>query len=524
MMAAKKLMTTGFPLYELLDGFVETGCIIDEQCQVSGLSLDSRNITEGFLFVAREGTQQHGLAYAKEALAAGAAAIVYEKSLTQGNEISNYLNALQPTSIPLIGIDELSVKTGFIADRFYARPSQSLTVTGITGTNGKTSCGHYLAELLSKTHKTAIMGTLGNGLCGELQASDNTTVDAITVHHFMANMLEQEANDVVMEVSSHGLDQSRVNGVQFNTAIFTNLSRDHLDYHKDMLSYGNSKKKLFSMPGLRYAVINADDEFGREILETLPDTVQSLAYSLSDAMNADASVLRSSLMHLGCVQGSDLKFSAKGLSMHVSSPWGDESVESSLLGRFNAENILAVLAAALLNGMRLSDAVAGIKNLTSVPGRMQRVVAKPKQPVVIVDYAHTPDALQQLIVSARNHCEKQIWLVFGCGGDRDKGKRPLMGVIADSLADKIILTDDNPRTESSEQIIKQISSDVKSPSKFEIISDREEAITYAITHASRGDVVLIAGKGHEDYQLIGDKKLPFNDVVVAEKVLKVLQQ
>jgi len=524
MMTAEKFTATGFSLDELLDGFVETDCVIDEQCQVSGISLDSRDINEGFLFIACQGTQQHGLAYAKEALAAGAVAIVYEKSLTQQDEISAYLNALQSSGIPLVGVDELSVKTGFIADRFYARPSQSLSVVGITGTNGKTSCSHYLAELLSMTHKTAVMGTLGNGFCGDLHATDNTTVDAVTVHHFMANMLQQEASDIVMEVSSHGLDQGRVNGVQFTTAIFTNLSRDHLDYHKDMLNYGNSKKKLFSMSGLRYAVINADDDVGREILETLPDTVQSIAYGLSDAMNADAAVLRCSLMHLGCVQGSNLRFSSNGLSMHVSSPWGDATVESPLLGRFNAENILAVLAAALLNGMRLSDAVEGIKNLTSVPGRMQRVLGSNTQPIVIVDYAHTPDALQQLIESARSHCDKQIWCVFGCGGDRDTGKRPLMGVVANTFADKIVLTDDNPRSESSEQIIEQIRSEISDKSKLTILPDRAEAIAYAITHAGLGDMVLIAGKGHEDYQLIADKKLPFNDVVMAEKVLLELQQ
>jgi len=524
MMTARKMTTAGYPLYELLDGFVATDCVIDPQYQVSGLGLDSRDIEKGFLFIACQGTQHHGLAYGEAAVQAGAAAIVYEKPLSGQNEVDDYLDALQAHSIPVIAIDELTVKAGFIADRFYGRPSQSLRVTGITGTNGKTSCSHYLAELFAQTGKAALMGTLGNGLYDELKATKNTTPDAITVHRFMANMLEKNASDVVMEVSSHGLEQSRVNGVHFDTAIFTNLSRDHLDYHKDMSSYGQSKKKLFAMPGLRYAVINADDEIGREILETLPETVQSIAYSLSDAMNADASVLRSSLMHLGCVQGSDLQFTNKGLSMHISSPWGDTVVTSSLYGRFNAENLLAVLAAALLNGMRLSDAVEGLQKLTSVPGRMEQVSGGVSQPMVIVDYAHTPDALQQVLESARWHCKKRLWCVFGCGGDRDAGKRPLMGEVADKFADEIVLTDDNPRSEPAGEIIEQICSGITRDAHLYIEHDRAAAIAYAMQHAAQDDVVVIAGKGHEDYQLVGEQRLPFSDVATVKKIAGELQQ
>ena len=524
MMTAKDLTTSGFPLYELLDGFVADDCVVDEQCLINGLSLDSRKINQGFLFIALQGTQQHGMAYAEAAIRLGATAIVYEKSLTQQDEISDYIGRLQSAGISLIEVDELSVKVGFIADRFYGRPSQQLRVTGITGTNGKTSCSHYLAELFAKTNKTAIIGTLGNGLCGELEASDNTTPDAVTVHHFMARMVEQEVNDVVMEVSSHGLDQGRVNGVHFDTAIFTNLSRDHLDYHKNMQQYADSKQKLFAMPGLRYAVINADDEFGRQSLENLPDTVQSIAYSLSDAMNADASVLRSSLMHLGCVQGSDLKFTEAGLSMHISSPWGDTVVTSSLYGRFNAENILAVLAAALTNGMRLSDAVEGIKSLTSVAGRMQRVEGTKTQPTVIVDYAHTPDALEQVLTSVKTHCNKRVWCVFGCGGERDLGKRALMGAVADSHADEIVLTDDNPRGEVSGDIIEQIKAGIQRSNNLTVEQDRSAAINYAISQAASGDVVVIAGKGHEDYQLVGEQRLSFSDVETAKKALRESQQ
>jgi len=524
MMAANDLTTSGFPLYELLDGFVAGDCIIDPQCLINGITLDSRQVQQGFLFIACQGTQQHGLAYASKALHLGAVAILYETPLAEQTEVSGYLSELKDTKVPVIEVDQLSVKAGFIADRFYSRPSQSLRVTGITGTNGKTSCSHYLTELLSTANKTALIGTLGNGLKGDLQESENTTPDAVSVHYFMARMLEQHVKEIVMEVSSHGLDQGRVNGVRFETAIFTNLSRDHLDYHKDMSSYGKSKQALFAMPGLRYAVINADDEFGREILEALPDTVQSVAYSLSDAMNADAAILRSSLMHLGCVQGSDLQFNEAGLSMHVSSPWGDTLVSSSLYGRFNAENILAVLSAALLSGMRLADAVEAIKQLTGVPGRMQHVSGNKNQPVVIVDYAHTPDALEQVLTSIKTHCSKRVWCVFGCGGDRDTGKRPLMGMVAEQFADEIVLTDDNPRTESNSEIVEQIRSGIQNKENLIIEHDRRAAIAYAITHASRGDVIVIAGKGHEDYQIIGEQRFSFSDAATVKEIFKEQQQ
>jgi len=522
-MVEQKSTTSGYPLDKLLDGFVVAGSVIDPRCQVMGLSLDSRKVEQGFLFIACRGTQQHGLVYAKVAIERGACAIAYEKKPVDQEDISEFLDALSLTDIPVVGVNELTVKTGFIADRFYGRPSKALRVCGITGTNGKTSCSHYLANMLSQSTKVALMGTLGNGLYGKLQATSNTTPDAITVHRFMADMLEQNASDVVMEVSSHGLAQGRVNGVHFDIAIFTNLSRDHLDYHNDMTSYGQTKQKLFAMPGLRYAVINADDKFGLELLETLPDTVQSVAYSLSDAMNADASILRSNLMHLGCVQGSDLQFTDKGLSMHVSSPWGDTVVKSGLYGRFNAENLLAVLATALLNGIRLADAVNGIAEIKSVAGRMEHIGSNVKQPTVIIDYAHTPDALQQVLEAVRSHSQQKLWCVFGCGGDRDLGKRPLMGEIADKYADEIILTDDNPRSESGADIIRQIRSTIKREKNLTVEQDRTAAISYAIKNAKQGDVVVIAGKGHEDYQLIGDKRLPFSDVGTAQKILKELQ-
>jgi len=515
MMTAFMPQSYGYPLDELLTGFVSDEADLTEGYEVTGLALSSQDTSQGDLFIACRGEQHHGLEYVVDAINNGAVAIVYETPYDMKG-----LEQLSVYDIPMIAVSGLSSKVGYIADRFYARPSQSMKVVGITGTNGKTSCSHFLAQLFAQNdNRVALLGTLGNGLFGKLQPSTHTTPNAIFVQQFLARMLEQSVVDVVMEVSSHGIEQGRVNGVTFNTAVFTNLSRDHLDYHGSMENYGRSKARLFQMPGLRYAVINADDDFGRKLLETLPDTVQSVAYSLSDAMNADATVQRNNLMHLGCVQGSDLKYTDEGLSMHISSPWGDMELHSQLYGRFNAENILAVLATALINGIRIADAVESISQLTNVAGRMERVDTAATQPLVVVDYAHTPDALQQALQSLRMHGTGRLWCVFGCGGDRDTGKRPLMGRVADEHADDIVLTDDNPRSEASAEILKQIKAGIKRDTNLYIESDRERAIEYALQHARRDDVVLIAGKGHENYQLVGEQRLPFSDVNVAQRIL-----
>jgi len=521
MMTAFMPQTYGYPLDELLTGFVSDDTVIDSDCEVTGLSINSREVHQGDLFIACRGEQHHALKFAVDAINRGAVAIVYETPLDNIEDLAG----LAVYAIPVIAVSGLSNKVGFIADRFYARPSQSMRVVGVTGTNGKTSCSHFLAQVLANDdNPVALLGTLGNGMYGKLQPSTHTTPDAVFVQQFLARMLEQNVVDAVMEVSSHGIEQGRVNGVTFSTAVFTNLSREHLDYHGDMESYGRSKARLFQMPGLRYAVINADDEFGCSLLESLQDTVQSVAYSLSDAMNADAAVLRNNVMHLGCVQGSDLQFTDDGLSMHISSPWGDTELRSHLYGRFNAENILAVLATALINGMRIGDAVERIELLTNVAGRMQHVEGSADQPLVMVDYAHTPDALQHALQAMRMHGQGHLWCVFGCGGDRDTGKRPLMGAVADEHADEIVLTDDNPRTEDSTAILSQIQAGIKRQKNLHVESDRERAIAYALAHAGADDVVLIAGKGHEEYQLVGDRRLPFSDINVARQILTGAQQ
>lgn len=513
-----------YSLTSLLAGLAEHDIVA--VCEVSGLSMNSNDIRQGDLFVACAGRRSHGLRYAQKAVASGAVAVAYEMLSDEDlqGELGEILVLLQGMNIPLVAVRELNYKAGVIAERFYGKPSQAMHVVGITGTNGKTSCSHFLASLLSTSDiACGVIGTLGNGRYGQLQSSTHTTPDTISLHRLFADMRDEGLQYVSMEVSSHGLEQGRISGVAFDTAVFTNLSRDHLDYHGDMESYARSKQMLFEQPDLRYAVINADDSFGREILTSLPDTVQSVAYSLSDQGNAEASELRNSIMHLGCVQGSDLHFSPDGMSMQISSPWGDGELKCPLFGRFNASNVLAVLTTALLTGMRLPEALQGIQQLQSVPGRMQHVDAVSGQPLVVVDYAHTPDALQHVLEALRVHCQGRLWCVFGCGGDRDRGKRPLMGSIAEQFADEIILTDDNPRSEYSMAIIEDIRGGIQKIENLHIETDRRTAIAYAIEHAADKDVVLVAGKGHENYQLVGTERLPFNDVDVITELLGAAQ-
>ena len=332
----------------------------------------------------------------------------------------------------------------------------------------------------------------------------HTTPDALTLHALLNDMRAQGARSVVMEASSHGLEQGRVNHVAFDTAIFTNLSRDHLDYHLTMAAYAAAKRRLFLMPGLKKAVINTDDVYGRELLAALPASVHSVAYGLTPIHPE----LRS---HAG-VWGSNVQLSMNGFEMDVSSPWGEGHLCSPLLGRFNASNLLAVLAVLLLNGIPLAEALRRVAEINTIPGRMERFSAVGK-PLVVVDYAHTPDALTQVLSTLREHLTRgaRLWCVFGCGGERDCGKRPLMGAAAEQLADYVVITDDNPRHEDPLGIITDILAGLANPDGVYIQRLRAEAIAFAITYARPGDIVLVAGKGHESHQQIGAQKFPFSD-------------
>ena len=496
-------------LSELLTGYISATVSASglDDITITGLSLDSRNINHGDMFVATAGGTVNGVAFINEAIENNAAAVVWDAS-TEADAIEiNWRKTASGQNVPVIAIPDLKQKTGMLADRFYDSPSENISVCGITGTNGKTSVSHFIAQVMNIDAPCGLMGTLGSGIYPDLKETGYTTPDAIACHQWLADIRLHKAKYAVMEVSSHALIQGRVNGIHFENAVFTNLSREHLDFHGDMESYSTAKAQLFHFPGLRNAIINVDDAAGRKIADTLPATVHCVRYGMNNKFKAD-------------VSGSDLKLSQDGLSMYVKTPWGEGLLTSSLIGRFNASNLLAVLSVSLLQGVEFDIALERLKHIESVPGRMQRLGGN-NMPLIIVDYAHTPDALEQALSSLREHTQGNLWCVFGCGGDRDKGKRSEMGTIAENSADYIVLTNDNPRSEDPANIIEDIKKGISDSAKLTVESDRHDAIHYAIQQARAEDVILIAGKGHENYQLIGNTKYPFNDVEEAMQQLEV---
>lgn len=459
------------------------------------LSADSRRIAPGDVFLAFPGDVHDGRHYIPQAAAAGASAVLWEAA--------GYRWTLQGDlpNLPVQGLRSLAAE---LAARWYGEPSRALWMTGITGTNGKTSVAHWLGMSLTAAGKTsAILGTLGNGLPGALTPASHTTPDCVTVQRLLAEYRARGAQAAVMEVSSHGLDQGRVQGVHFDVAVLTNLSRDHLDYHGDFASYAQAKAKLFGWAGLKWAVLNVDDAFGRALYERLAGSrVERLGYGREQ----------------GEILASTLALSAQGLRMYVHTPWGKGEIVSPLLGEFNAYNLLAVLGGLLAAGVGLEVALAQLGQLRPVAGRLQTLRQGTHTPMVVVDYAHTPDALEKTLKALRPLTRGRLWCVFGAGGGRDRGKRPLMGGIAATLADAVVVTSDNPRNEDPAAIIADILAGM--PPGQTTIVDRAEAIRHAVHAAGADDVVLIAGKGHEDYQEIQGRRLPFSDLEIARAALK----
>jgi UDP-N-acetylmuramoyl-L-alanyl-D-glutamate--2,6-diaminopimelate ligase len=384
---------------------------------------------------------------------------------------------------------------------------------GVTGTNGKTSCSHWIAQACSACGaRTALVGTLGTGFPGKLDAGVNTTPDAILLHRSLAKLLSQGAQGVAMEVTSIGLDQGRVNGVAFGAALFTNLSRDHLDYHGDMESYARAKQKLFEAPGLKHAVLNLDDVQGVNLARALAGRVNRAGYSCFPGVAARAGLDYYAEAHA-------IEVSPRGIRFELKSSWGGARIESRLLGRFNVSNLLGVIATMLVSGVPFERATAAIARLGPVTGRMQRLGGGDR-PLVVVDYAHSPDALEKVLVTLKDVARAsggRLVAVFGCGGDRDRGKRPLMGAVASRHADAVVVTSDNPRSEDPAMIIAEIEAGVTVV--HEAIADRREAIAHVIAQAKAADVVLLAGKGHEPYQEIAGRRLPFSDTLEAERAL-----
>lgn len=466
------------------------------QISVRGLQLDSRKVQPGDAFVALRGTRQHGIEFAERAAQNGAVAILAETPIESSG-----------VTLPLIGIDALGEHIGEIAAHWQGDPTTSMDVVGITGTNGKTSTVQLLAQALSVNGRSAAsIGTLGAGRYGDLEAGERTTPDAIVLQALLADFRDAGVSNVAMEVSSHALAQGRVNAIKFDIAVFTNLSRDHLDYHGDMESYAAAKARLFQWPGLATAIINIDDAFGRQLLARLPAGVSGLSVGID---NDDADI-----------GASDVRSDGAGLHFHLRSPWGSANVDSRLLGRFNVANLLAVVGCLARSGIAFDSIIKTLPQLEPVAGRMNPIDAG--DVVLVVDYAHTPDALEQALTSLRAHCTGKLICVFGCGGDRDQGKRPQMAEVAERLADAVIVTDDNPRSESGDAIVAQIMAGFANPERAMVERDRERAIHLAAMAASAGDIVLIAGKGHETYQEIGEQRLPFDDRVVARAAAEAL--
>ncbi|HET8711303.1 MAG TPA: UDP-N-acetylmuramoyl-L-alanyl-D-glutamate--2,6-diaminopimelate ligase [Spongiibacteraceae bacterium] len=478
---------------------------------VAGLAIDSRCVRAGDIFLAYPGESADGRLFVDQAVARGAVAIVAESAPVTGG-----ISERSDLAVPVIRIPHLREQVSVIAGRFYDLPSAAMNVVGVTGTNGKTSCTQLLAQALRILGKPCgVIGTLGNSL-DAIEQNKNlggglTTPDPISLQAQLAQWRDLNVQYAAMEVSSHGLAQGRVSGIRFGGAVFTNLTRDHLDFHGTMAEYGAAKARLFDMPELEFAVINRDDEFGVELIKRIGQRLPVLGFSLrDDARGNDRAeiAIKSAEYH------------AHGVRATVKTPWGDIALRSHLLGDFNLSNLLAVIG--VLGQLQIAphDIAALLPQLDPIAGRMQRVAADTDVEVV-VDYAHTPDALAHALAASRRHCRGNLWCVFGCGGDRDAGKRPLMGEVAARMADRIVLTSDNPRSENPQHILDQIARgiDTERTAGVTIESDRAAAISFAIRSARAGDMVLLAGKGHEDYQLVGSEIRPFNDVMVARAAL-----
>ncbi len=543
-MTPSTMLRTGFPLEQLAKLNVT----------IARLATDSRAVQRGDTFVAYPGEKADGRQFIAQAIERGANAVIWEAQHFAWND---------DWKVPNIAVSDLRHRAGWLAEAVYGAPAEKLWMVGITGTNGKTSTCHWIAQALSDAGKTCtVIGTLGNGFVGALQSSANTTPDAISVHSLLANYLHDGARAVAMEVSSHALAQGRVNGVRFDVALLTNLSRDHLDYHGDMESYAASKRKLFDWQQLKFAVLNLDDAFGAELAGQICDgtplsnpldkttshstklqntaakslVIPQAGEGANEALRGhstpeiigygmtDTALLLAERLGLRMVFGNLAEMSGQGLRLDVHTSWGGAQINSALVGRFNAANLLGALAVLLVSDIGLIDAVQSLSRVQPVAGRMQRLGGA-GQPTVIVDYAHTPDALEKVLLALREAGATmggKLICVFGCGGDRDRGKRAMMGVVAERFSDHCIITSDNPRSENPQHIIDEVVSGMAAKN-HEIIVNRAVAIERAIGLARQHDTVLVAGKGHEDYQEVNGVKYPFSDADVVKQALHIWQ-
>lgn len=488
-----------------------------DQVKICGLSADSRELAEGDIFAALQGGQYHGLDYL-ELINNKAAALLVDQGDARAVSIE--------TPLPVVRVSMLAERLGEIASGIYQQPSAKMKVCGITGTDGKTSVSRFIACVLQELGMRAgYIGTIGWGMAGD-ELADNplTTPPPATLQAMLASLQQREAEIAVLEVSSHALQQGRASGVQFKVVALTNLGRDHLDYHETVEGYRAAKRKLFEWPDIEVAVLNLDDAFGVDLATAAKQAGvdhRVVGYSLvndSDVTDFDEPLQQTAKLLRPEFFATDIVADTQGVAFTLHQGDKHWRVSTGLLGRFNVSNLLATVGVLDALGLAPQQVVEALPRIKSVDGRMERFHVT-GQPTAVVDYSHTPQALRVALETLRQHCEGALWVVFGCGGDRDRGKRPEMGSAAVELADHIIVTDDNPRTEQSTDIIDEIVAGKESAANLKVIPDRRSAIVYAMAQAAPADWVLVAGKGHEDYQLVGTERLHFSDREVVNELL-----
>ena len=485
-------MAAGVQLNNLLQGIATVNSDFGD-ILVNDIVLDSRKVGYQDVFVALKGERADGYQFISSAVKNGASAILVDNTALQ--------NDLE-LSIPVVKVNQLKTKLPRIADNCYGNPSAAMTLIAVTGTNGKTTCAHLIAQALKMLSvSTAIIGTAGQGLIGDLSATSLTTPDVFELRRLLAQFRQQEVEAVAFEASSHGIEQGRLDGLKIDLAVFTNLSHDHLDYHNDLAEYAQAKLKLFQFPCLSNAVMNADTPLVEDFVE---QTSAEKIWFYGQADFSDVRLIKSEVL-------------PDGLKLSVQTKSGQYQFTSNLIGNINVENLLAVFTTLLAYGYTEEKICRVMPKLESVPGRMEMFGGGSK-PMVIVDYAHTPDALEKALASLKDHVNGQLYCVFGCGGDRDKDKRPKMGAAVEQNADVAVITDDNPRHEESRDIIADVLTGMSGKPK--IISDRPQAVKWVINNAKKGDIILIAGKGHETTQQIGDQYIEMSDRVLVSQVLE----
>lgn len=485
----------------LLEGLVNIQK--DHDVLITGIHQNSNAIKKGDLFIAIPGIRTHGLKYADQAVSQGAAAIAWEPT----EEISD-----DPIfKIPCIKVAGLRKQTGFIASRFYSHPSEHLKVVGITGTDGKTSVAGFVAQILDNLdRKCGLIGTLGYGHLSALEKSVHTTPEANIIQNVLYNMVQSGDMFAVLEASSHGLSQHRLNGVSFDIAVLTNIGNDHSDYHPSKEDYVKAKQKLFEISSLQTAILNIDDLFGEQLSKRLSNSGIEVNTCSSSNKKAD-------------VFSKNIQYTSEGLEFDVVTPWGSSTVKSPLFGEFNIQNLLLSIATLCSLKVDYKSVIRVLPLLIPVHGRMNKLASK-KQATIFVDYAHTPQALENALHSIKQHFRSPVCCVFGCGGDRDAKKRPLMAKVAEQYSQSIIVTDDNPRTEDPKGIVKDIISGFTNTQEVSVVHDRATAIRQAISKTAASEVVLVAGKGHEEEQIVGEEKHPFDDMKFIQEFLQEIGQ